>query len=183
MAAAFVAQLAIWLIMVVAAVLFTSIFDDGPSAGCAAWAIVFCFLLTTLFLVFTEQLSSLWKPLFPGVSAAGLSLSAALLLTFAVDTLLVMFLVAVTGGSFSSPFTPVYFLLPVLAIFLREPAPKVIFYTVFVAAGFTSTFFLQGHMIGLGGEEGDRRRKVVYWFVSISTFALATWIGLITQPK
>lgn len=183
MAAAFIAQIAIWLIMVIASVIMIYRADEGQSSGCAGWAILVCFLSTTIFLVFTAELSNLWKPLFPGTSFQGIPLATALALTFIVDAVLVMFLVAATGGSYSSPFTPVYFLLPVLAIFLREPAGKVLFYTMLVSVLFSINMAAGAHVIGPGGEYGTKRRQLAYWFVSIASFFLATWIGLITAPR
>jgi hypothetical protein len=182
MAAAFIAQIAIWVIMFVGASML--VFDDhGTGSSFAPWAILTCFLLTTMFLVFTNELSNLWRPLFPGTTFTGIPLGTALALMFVTDAILVMFLVAITGGSHPSPFTPIYFLLPVLAIFLRESPSKVLFYTALVSIFFSINIGAGAHIIGPGGDYGDRRRRSAYWVVSIASFALATWIGLITRPR
>jgi hypothetical protein len=182
MAAAFIAQIAIWVIVSVGASMLV-FGDQGTGAGCAPWAILICFLLTTVFLVFTNELSNLWRPLFPGTPFMGIPLGTALALMFVTDAILVMFLVAITGGSHPSPFTPIYFLLPVLAIFLRESPSKILFYTALVSVFFSINMVAGAQVIGPGGDDGDRRRRSVYWVVSIASFALATWIGLITRPR
>lgn len=90
-------------------------------------------------------------------------------------------LVLTSGGGRLSPFTPLYGVMPVIAIFLREP----IYWTVLYVAGCIVAFSLS-MLIGTvsdHSEHGKRRDPVAFWFVTVSTIALAALIGIVTSPR
>ncbi len=138
------------------------------------WIIFAIALITVGSLLFSDQLSTLWRPLFGNPESSGIASSSALLSTFIADIFLTLVLVGATGGSRLSPFTPLYFLLPVLAIFLRESRGRVVGYSIAVVVLFTYTLMAEA-------ENEPPRSKLAYWFVAIAAFTLATVVGLITR--
>jgi hypothetical protein len=142
--------------------------------------------LLTLFVV--EDFARMWKPAFGHPSFSGLALNDAVSIVFVLDALCAAALVYRTRGAISSPFAAILFAIPSLAIFLRQPTPKVIAFTVLV--GFLFTILIRvydaGEVRGITltneileeGCTGD----LGFWVVSILTFGLTTLIGLITRP-
>jgi hypothetical protein len=59
---------------------------------------------------------------------------------FTLDVLCVNFMVLGSGGARASPFSPIYFILPALAIFLRESPTRIWFYLILVLVVFSLTF-------------------------------------------
>lgn len=141
------------------------------------WLIIGFALVSLGLLFFSDAFSATWQPIlglsFPGI----LTWSSALLVAILLDILLVSILVQATGGSWESIFTPVYFLLPVFAILLREAPDRLLLYFVLVSAAFTWTL-RKRHEHAL---PPHRTETAAYWFVSIACFALATLIGFLTR--
>jgi len=134
-------------------------------------------LIAAAALLFTNQLASLWRPLLPDAHV-GLSLKLAFLIAFAADMLLALLLVLATGDSISSPFTPIYFLIPVLALFLRESRARVLAYAGVIVILYTITLIVR-----TPSTPRLLPSRVAHWIVAISAFALATFIGLYTTPR
>jgi hypothetical protein len=126
-------------------------------------------------LLFTNAFNSLWQPLLPGVHVS-LPLRTALLITFCADIVEALLLVLATGDAISSPFTPFYFVIPVLAIFLRESRNRVIVSGVAITLSYTFTLVLH-----TPAEYERVPSRAAHWFVAIATFVLATFIGLVTS--
>ncbi len=63
------------------------------------------------------------------------------MLMFILNIICVTILVFLTGGGSESVFSPIYFIVPALAIFLREPLGRVITYLIAVSLAFTITLF------------------------------------------
>ena len=100
-------------------------------------------LVTLGFLVFSDEFASIWKPLFHSFSSfPTLRAPSAMLIMFTIDIITVAYLVKLTGGSRISPFSPIFFILPALAIFLRESFGRLTFYVLFVS--FIYTIFMGG---------------------------------------
>jgi hypothetical protein len=112
-------------------------------------------------------------------SQAGIPWSIALGIVFIVDIVWITVLVSKTGGSQTSPFGPVYFLLPALAIFLREPVPRVVFYVIVIGIAFTINVF---SITESGEARGGARRIPAYIFVSLACLVLGAYIGTVTRP-
>ncbi|MCX5800893.1 MAG: hypothetical protein NTX17_05840 [Candidatus Eisenbacteria bacterium] len=137
-------------------------------------------LITVGLLVFSDEYSTIWRPLFGTSSHSGVPWSWALFFVFLLNILWITVLVVTTGGSESSPFGPIYFLLPALAIFLREPLHRAGLYLLLIVVSFTLNFFIASDK---GKARGGRRRPYAYWFVSVACFALATFVGYVTRPR
>lgn len=184
-AAALIAQFCILIIMSVSAAI-ARISDEinwndaSEISAVFAWIILFFALVTMGCLVFSDEFAVIWKPLFGTLEFPAIPWSTALLIVFTLDIICVTILVAMTGGSRLSAFSPIFFILPSLAIFLRESLGRILFYLVLVAVSFSVT--------GLRGStwvthEESRQRWLSYWFVSIACLGLATFIGYITRPR
>lgn len=174
--AALAAQFVILVMLGIAAAIVRSGEPRDSDSDHFPWSILAVALITIGALMFTDPQSKLWKPLFSPANFEGIQWSTGLMIAFTFDLVLIALLVTSTYGSYASPFSPAYFLIPVLAIFLREPVGRVIFYSALVAVLFT---------IGIGrGLYGERQGyRLAYWFVSVGSFTLATVIGLITRPR
>lgn len=145
----------------------------------------FIFALITIgTLVFSDEFSSFWKPLFGGSSFYIMGWSTALLVVLSFDIIYTFVIVGQTGGSNASPFTPLYFILPPLAIFLRETPRRIVFYTVLVAALFSVNLIVTFSEQEMLEDQAARRAPTLaYWFVSIASFILATVVGYVTRPR
>jgi len=142
--------------------------------------LVLCFSFITIApIYFSEPYSGLWKHLFGDFGVQVMQSSEALRFAFAADIFAVFVLSWWTGGA-ASPFVPVFFVLPALAIFLRESFGRVIFYVILIAVLFTAGTFRESSLEQRGA---SGRLLFAYWFVSIACFALATAVGYITRPR
>lgn len=141
-------------------------------------------LITMGTLVFSDEFSSFWKPLFGSSGFYIMGWSTALLLVLSFDIVYTCVIVGQTGGSAASPFTPLYFILPPLAIFLRETPRRILFYTVLVAVLFSVNLVITFKEQEISEDLEDRRAPTLaYWFVSIASFSLATLVGYVTRPR
>ena len=135
-------------------------------------------------LVFSDEFSSFWKPLFGSSGFYIMGWSTALLLVLSFDIVYTCVIVGQTGGSAASAFTPLYFILPPLAIFLRETPRRILFYTVLVAVLFSVNLVITFKEQEISEDHEDRRAPTLaYWFVSIASFSLATLVGYVTRPR
>lgn len=122
-------------------------------------------------------MSSLWVGLFQNTTFSGLPDRTAIGIVFLINIAITTMLVADTGGSVDSPFQPIFFLIPTLALLLFESSLRVVTYFALVSVSFT---FLLVHANPL--HESQRRgAKKAYGFVSIASLALAVLIGLLTR--
>jgi hypothetical protein len=184
-AAALIAQFSIGCVLSVAAFVLTDAeqakpFWEARVSRSMPWIVGAFSLLTTGVLLFSEPYSNLWKPLLGDLGAPSIQSSTALLIAFLSDILVVFMLTALTGGAFS-PFVPVFFILPALAIFLRQGFARVVWYVILISILF-SVGFLETYSAPEGPMAGARR-NFAYWFVSIACFVLATFIGYVTRPR
>lgn len=155
----------------------TAMFRDEPIHGEYSWLILILLLVSVAVLVFTSSLSSFWVDLFRNTSFAGIPDKTATLIVFLIDIIITTLLVANTGGSVDSPFQPIFFLIPTLALLLFESSLRVVIYAALVGVSFT---FLLVQADAL--HEAQRRgAKKAYGFVSLGSLALAVLIGLLTR--
>ena len=145
------------------------------------WIVLGFSLLTTGALFFSEPYSTLWKPLLGELGAPSIDSSSALLIALVADILAVFWLAQLTSGA-NSPFVPVFFILPALAIFLREGFVRVVWYVILISVLF-SVGVLQDARPSSKEDVDDPRRRIAYWFVSIACFVLATFVGYVTRPR
>jgi len=143
-----------------------------------------CFVITFGLLVFSDEFANTWKPLFSEITFTGFHWPFALIATFMVDIVWVTILVSMTGGSIMSPFSPVYFILPALAIFLREPLSRIVMVAFLVAIGFSLNLLFPGLPGDVEKDNRSRAKRIIaYWVVSIACLLLSTFIGYITRPR
>jgi hypothetical protein len=186
-AAALLAQVSLIAIMFIGAVVlsiraYEPAYPGRGSTSGLAWIILPCTLTTVGPLVFSSAFSEHWRPLFGGAQLPVLASSSAMLWMFIGDILWVTLLTRATGGTRHSPFAPIYFALPALAIFLRESFLRVSTYTVVVAVFFV--WQLSGAWLARRPEESYAKAEVAaYGWVSVLCFALATFIGYVTRPR
>jgi hypothetical protein len=127
------------------------------------------------FLIFgvTDVYSALWVPLLRDVQFSGIPSGTTLYWVWLFDIFLLGILVLYTGGSRTSPFTPLFFVFPTLAIFLHESGSRLIQYTALVAFLFT---------VSIKSKEEDPPSKLSFWFVSVLSFLLTVATGFFTRP-
>lgn len=141
------------------------------------WTILFFAVLTSALLGLSDAFSNAWKPLFGVLEYQGIGWSSAIWWVYTLNILGVTIMVAQTGGSYISPFSPLFFLLPTLAIFLREPLSHILWYLIEVSLCFTIGLLLQhNEPLHL------RSYRIAYAIVSLLCFALAVFIGYMTRP-
>jgi hypothetical protein len=172
-AAALLAQFAFVVTLFVAAIMVA---PRARRLSELPWVIFAIALITIGALISSDELSHLWKPLFGNPSIRTISSATALLLMFIFNIVVVVYLVTYTGGSRASPFTSLYFLLPVLALFLRESVARVIWYSVAVSVLYSVNLVREDY-----GDGVDSR--LAEWWVSVAAFVLAMVVGLITRPQ
>jgi hypothetical protein len=177
--AAFIAQFAIIVIMFIGAAILHK--DDGRQRfPQLVWNILAFALLTIGCLLFSDEFSKLWRPLLENTSIPTMPWRLAVVVMFLFDIVLVTILVFYTGGSKDSPFGPLYFLLPTLAILLREPVGRLVLYVSLTIISFSIMLYLN---LGLSLDNKQAKRPTAYLTVSISCFILATFIGWVTRIK
>lgn len=104
-------------------------------------AVLVLSLVTVSCVIFSDDLYKLSAPMFGDlVPISGISRGTTFAVLFVADLVVVFRLIHVTGGSKSSPFTTLLFLIPTLAIFLREPPSRFLIYGL--VAGFLYLFGL-----------------------------------------
>lgn len=155
----------------------TAMFRGEPIHSEYSWLILILLLVSVATLVFTHSLSSFWVGLFQNTSFSGLPDRTATAIVFGINIAITTMLVASTGGSIDSPFQPIFFLIPTLALLLFESSFRVVIYAAIVCVCFT---FLLVQADPL--HEAQRRgAKKAYGFVSIASLGLAVLIGLLTR--
>jgi hypothetical protein len=177
--AAIFAQFSIIMIMFVGSLIlyrgqgFVPSFERPKFSG-LPWLILGFGLLSIGFLIFSDEFSLVWRPLFGTIDFPTMPWTTALFVMFTTDILCTTFLVLLTGGSRNSAFSPLFFLLPALAIFLREPLSHILFYLISISVVFS---------LSLKPRADQEEHNFAYWFISIACFILATFIGYVTRPK
>lgn len=152
-------------------------------------------LITVACIVVSEELYTFSAPVFGDLAfPKGLPRSWTYLILFLADLFVVFQLIQTTGGSKTSPFTVILFLLPTIAIFLREPPGRFLLYAVVAAA-----LYILGLMLSrphdtfidiLRGESGGpqmdysilRTDTPAHAIVNLGCLAIATLTGYITRP-
>ncbi len=184
--AAFIAQFAIIGIIFVGAVILHKQEESEPfhigrsQFSRHVWKILAFALITIGCLLFSDEFSKLWRPLLEDASIPTLPWRLAVVVMFLFDILLVTFLVLNTGGSKESAFGPLYFLLPTLAILLREPLGRLVLYVSLTIISFSIMLYLN---FPLSLDNKQSKQPTAYLVVSILCFVLAIFIGWVTRIK
>ncbi len=152
-------------------------YENPPGVGRYAWILLPYSLVTMGLLIFSDQFSAFWRPLSTDVNFGFLGWSHALMCVFLMDVACFAVLVYLTGGSYRSPFAPVFFILPAMAFFLHESPRRVVLYVVLIGIVFSSTLKVY---------ETPRDDRVLpqgaYWLVSVACLALSALIGYLARP-
>lgn len=138
-------------------------------------------ILTIIAVALSADFYQVWSPLMGDVQLPTFGRSGAFLFVFLLDIIATIMLITWTGGSRSSPFTSMLFLIPALAIFLREPPWKFLTYAGIVGIYYFFTCVDRGrHRMPLGWTaDGSLQSHRV---VNIGCLALAMLTGYITRP-
>ena len=141
--------------------------------------IVFFAIVSVGVLLLSADLSGVWRPFLPdGMELEGFRSSSAITASFFADVAGITILVAVTGGCKNSPFTPLYFLLPPLAIFLKEPLSWILVYVVVISGAFV----VATYRFVSDTDTATDRSSVAFITVSILSFGIATLVGYLVRP-
>lgn len=145
------------------------------------WPLVLGFILFSFaFLGMSQEFYAIWKPMFPGVELGTIESRTALSIIFMLDLLLLALLIHKTGGSVASPFTNALFMLPALAIFLRESPMRFVLYALTAFLIFWVLLTPRFAPPTTTEENPNHRRSVS--FVAFSCLAISMFIGYITRP-
>ena len=133
------------------------------------------FLLTFPALFISESFFKIWGPLFQGIGISTISTHAAVFFVFIVNLIIITYLIWLSGGVQSSPFTAVLFMLPALAIFLRLQSYVFIICTVYAALAYLIILYLHEDRARLKGRHANA-------VVNTLCLVLTALIGFITRP-
>lgn len=138
-------------------------------------------ILTIVSVALSSDYYPVWSPLLGDISLPTIARSNAFMLVFLFDIVATIFLIIWTGGTRSSPFTSMLFLIPALAIFLREPPAKFLFYAAIVSVYYCVTCRDTARLpmeLGAMRDASIQSHRVV----NIGCLALAMLTGYITRP-
>lgn len=152
-----------------------------PNVRHLAFLILGFTLFSFAILLASEEVIAVFGRLFEGhgLPIGNFKARSALSIVFSLDILLFGILIYQTGGSKDSPFTPVLFMLPSLAIFLRESPERFVLYAVFT--GLVFLLLLIPRFSRQAPDENPHYRYS-FAFVAIACLALSLFIGYITRP-
>lgn len=135
-------------------------------------------ILSLGILVSSDEFVNAWKPLLGKLTfSTGLATVNATSVMFYIDIFVVAYFVWKTEGTRKSPFGPLLFMLPTLAIFLRQPLPQIFTYMVLVLLFFTVLMFCRPLSDSL---ELDRAIAQSFWAVSFLCFVLTSFLAVLT---
>lgn len=137
---------------------------------------LFVALASFAVLLISDDLYSIWSPIFQGVGINTISAASAISIVFILDLLLTGYLVFSTGGSTTSPFLSALFTIPSLAIFLRLPPSM--FFSYAVVAVVIYLLLLSPASEGMRARPG----QFAAVFLSIACLLLSMFTGYITRP-
>lgn len=153
--------------------------SENPRPTAILTSLLLGFALVTIgILVFTEDVVVFSRPVFGDLDFPSIGKSTAFLVVFSFDLLGAAVLILVTGGSKNSPFSAVLFMLPALAIFLREPPERFLSYT-FAAA---ILFLLVQTDAAWRVIQENPNNKRAYAVVTLGCLAISTLVGYATRP-
>jgi hypothetical protein len=139
-------------------------------------------LFSILLIALTDDFYTVWSPITGDLQLPTLGRGGVFLFIFGMDIVACMILIAWTGGTRSSPYTAVLFLIPALAMFLREPPIKFFIYSTVVGIYYLVTCRpeLAGR-VHMGWEKDGT--VYAHRVVNIGCLILATVTGYITRPQ
>lgn len=182
-AAALLMQFSLCVIMGIGAFLIhrkekqsTRFYDDPASISKQLWVIGTLAVVTLGALFISNGFSPMWKDLAGSNSIAFWNWSNAICFDFLADIACATWIIVQTGGSHTSAFAPIYFVLPPFAFFLRESTDRILIYTALVAVAFTIA-------LNFSVEDNQQDRKLPFWAVSMLCLLLSLGLGFLTRPR
>ena len=154
-------------------------YKELPNYAGFGWTLLALTLVTLSTLVLSDGFAETWRPLFQSLSYSGIPWSLAVPVVFAADIVVLTVFVAQSGGSTRSPFQPLYFFLPTIALFLRESSGRVILYSVAVGLSFALLLFVPP--LGEGAADDEARHRLAYGLVSLLCLLATCFIGIFTR--
>lgn len=136
-------------------------------------------LMTLAFLAFSQDFILLSRPAFGDVEFPALPREEAFLVVFMLNIFGSGLLMGITGGSRDSPFAPVLFVLPALAIFLRESPTRFFLYTGIAVLLFL--IFPKPNEAGNAVLENPKR-LFAFQVVTLGCLAVSSLVGYATRP-
>ena len=181
--AAFIAQIAVLLIVLIGSLFRINPSDQGitwpsrkrltnPNGLILGW-LAGSTIITLLVLGLSDAFSAQWLPITRGLQFSGVPWEWAICTVWIWDISLLGSLVRYTGGAGSSPFTSLFFVFPTIAIFLHESGLRLIIYTAL------AVFFFSICIPDSSDEEPSS--KLSFWLVSVASFVLTTAMGFFTR--
>lgn len=139
-------------------------------------------VVTIGLLILSQPFGEMWAPAIGLEYLPLLSWSFVIASVFVLNAVALWRLVSFTGDATLNAFTPIYFVMPAMAIFLQEPGFRLLVYLVIVL-----TFFVHNLVTCLKFEAAKsygvrKRHTVAFGFVSIACLLLVTGIGHMTRP-
>ncbi len=135
-------------------------------------------LITIGALVFSDDILGASVTVFGDLRFPSLTREAAFLVVFVLDLAGAALLVLLTGGPRSSAFSAVLFVLPALAIFLREPPGRFLSYTFGAAIAFVVAEAGRPRF----GDQENNKEGIAFHVVALACLALSTMVGYATRP-
>lgn len=191
--ASIVIQVCLLFITYIALYLLSKSYSARGAAIDSYSSLVAWLLLTLVTIVMGEDFYAMWGPILGSLSFPKIPRDYAFFAVFILDIIFTTILILRTGGTKKSPFTSVLFLLPSLAIFLREPVSRFLFYSVAVGLvyvialrtvsrvklkDFDRGAYVASPLRSRADEAVDDRATV---WTNITCLALVTLIGYITH--
>lgn len=133
-------------------------------------------LVTLGALFFSDVFYDLWAPLLSDTHFPTIKWQTSIKIFVILDILCVSVLVFSSGGPRNSPFASLFALMPVIAIFLRENTTWISIYTFILVITFTASFTATTS----NTDFPNYRDPAAFWFVTVATIIVATFIGKIT---
>ncbi len=142
---------------------------------------LFLAIMTILIIGLSQDYFEVWGAMMGDLNVPTINGSIAMTMVFVLDIVVTITLILMTGGTRESPFTSMLFLIPSLAIFLRESPAKFLTYTVVVGVYYWLT--CRATYSGLHSLSFDRTDDLAaHRAVNIGCLILATVTGYITRP-
>ena len=140
------------------------------------WLALFAGITGLVALVFSDKPSGLWGSLLGRDPLAGWSVTTGVSWAIGIDLACVAYIVWFTGGAKHSPFKELYFFLPMIAIFLRQPLGFVVGFSLSVAASFLVTLIVHVEPPAIPFFQG--RLSLIYGLVTMLSFSVMSIIGI-----
>ena len=156
-----------------------------PAERKTGLTILYLILLGTLLmlgaLLFSDAIAPGWSPILSSPDIPTIPFAPLISIMFLVNILVTTIAIAMTGGSYESPFSPVLLTIPALAILLREPFVWIVIYMGTISCAFLATLYLELSPDAKRVENAPLKRA--YLIISMMCFLLTSIVAYMTRPK